>query len=233
MPEAYDFERAWQERLAGCVEEVAGAEVRQEVMAGAEGLSMASRREEVIAWSRLAMERLEALVEEKDRRAIMLGCACQYPKTSLQEVREYFQATGDLDGAHAMLQAQFESFLRETLRLADGHFEEVVSRGWGAAGVREGEQIIATKIPKSGFLVEYLQETDGEKRRQLYCHCPRVRDALKMGEMLSRTYCYCGAGFYKGIWEEILGQPVEVELQESVLDGDEVCKVAIHLPPGA
>jgi predicted hydrocarbon binding protein len=45
-------------------------------------------------------------------------------------------------------------------------------------------------------------------------------------------YCYCGAGFYKDIWEEILQQPVEVELLSSVLQGDDTCQVAIHLPPG-
>jgi hypothetical protein len=36
--------------------------------------------------------------------------------------------------------------------------------------------------------------------------------------------------FRKGGWEEILQEPVEIELLESVLKGDEVCKVAIHLP---
>jgi predicted hydrocarbon binding protein len=44
-----------------------------------------------------------------------------------------------------------------------------------------------------------------------------VRDALKIKETISPTYCYCGAGFYKGIWEEILQKPVEVKLLESVL----------------
>jgi len=44
------------------------------------------------------------------------------------------------------------------------------------------------------------------------------------------VYCYCGAGFYKGIWEEILQQPVEVQVLESVLKGDKVCKIAVHLP---
>jgi predicted hydrocarbon binding protein len=54
---------------------------------------------------------------------------------------------------------------------------------------------------------------------------------LKTSETLSPTYCYCGAGFYQGIWEEILQQPVQVELLESVLKGDDVCKIAIYLPP--
>jgi predicted hydrocarbon binding protein len=105
-----------------------------------------------------------------------------------------------------------------------------VSRGWGLAGVRAGDNIVATKIPKSGFLVEYMNETDPERKRQYYCHCPRIRDLLKSGDSLSPTYCYCGAGYYKGIWEEILQQPVEVEVLESVLQGDEVCRIAVHLP---
>jgi hypothetical protein len=93
-----------------------------------------------------------------------------------------------------------------------------------------GDTIIATKIPKSGYLVEYMRETDPKTKRQYYCHCPRIRDALKSGAAISPTYCYCGAGFYRGIWEEILGRPVQVELLESVLQGDDVCKIAIKLP---
>lgn len=129
-----------------------------------------------------------------------------------------------------MLQEQFESFLRNTLGLDDALVAEIVRRGWGAAGVKQGHTIVATKIPKSGYLVQYMQETDPEKKRQYYCHCPRIRDVLKTSSTLSPTYCYCGAGFYKGIWEEILQQPVEVEVLETILKGDDVCKIAIYLP---
>lgn len=160
----------------------------------------------------------------------MTGCACQYPKSDLQEMRKAYEATQDVDLAHRMLQEQFESFLRNMLELSEELVEEIVGRGWGAAGVKKGSTIIATKIPKSGYLVEYMRETDPEKKRQCYCHCPRVRDMLKTSETISPTYCYCGAGFYKGIWEEILQQPVEVEVLASVLQGDDVCTIAIHLP---
>jgi predicted hydrocarbon binding protein len=57
-----------------------------------------------------------------------------------------------------------------------------------------------------------------------------VREVLKTSDTISPTYCYCGAGFYKGIWEEILQQPVEVEVLKSILNGDDVCTIAIHLP---
>ena len=199
-------------------------------MAGGKDLAHSSRQE-VISWSKEAMERLDSLVDEEKRKEIMTGCACQYPESNLQEIRKKHEATQDIDLVHQMLQEQFESFLKNTLRLSDELVEEIVDRGWGSAGVKKGNTIIATKIPKSGYLVAYMEETDPEKKRQYYCHCPRVRDALQTSETLSLTYCYCGAGFYKGIWEEILQQPVEVELLESVLDGGEVCRIAVHLPP--
>jgi hypothetical protein len=201
-------------------------------MEGSEGLSADSPRQEVIAWTREAMRRLGSVVGEEERKAIMTGCACQYPRSGLQDVRKVYEATGDLDVAHGMLQERFESFLVDSLGLGDEHIEEIVERGWGLAGVREGDAIVATKIPKSGNVVEYMEEVDPERRRQLYCHCPRIRDVLKTADpewsgTTAETYCYCGAGFYKGIWEEILQAPVDVEVLESVLKGDDVCKIAI------
>jgi predicted hydrocarbon binding protein len=232
MSEQFDFERYWLGKFSRCLDEVAGGTVREQVMEGSEALDAQSSREEVISWSRRAMERLEALVDEDKQRQVMTGCACQYPKSGLQDVRKAYEESGDIELAHRMLQERFESFLRDSLELSDVHFQKVVRRGWGLAGIIEGDTIFATKIPKSGYLVQYLEETDPERRRQIYCHCPRIRDVLESSETISATYCYCGAGYYRGIWEEILQQPVEVEVVESVLKGDEVCRIAIHLSVG-
>lgn len=230
MSEAKDFERAWLAKFSSCLDEIAGEEIRKEVMKGSEDLSSHSSRQEVIGWSRKAMKRLDSLVDDRKRREIMAGCACQYPKSDLQDIRKQFEETQDIDLVHQMLQGRFEAFLENTLQLDDELVQEIVRRGWGLAGIKEGDTIIATKIPKSGYLVEYMKQTDPQERRQYYCHCPRVRDALKASETIPPTYCYCGAGFYKGIWEEILQKPVEVEVLETVLTGDEVCKIAVHLP---
>jgi hypothetical protein len=162
-------------------------------------------------------------------KSIMTSCACQYPKASLQDLREEYAVTKNLASVHQKLQERFELFLRGTLQLEEDLVEEVIEKGWGSAGILQEDRIIATKIPKSGYLEEYLKEGDAEKRRKIYCHCPRVRDALSLSEQLSTSYCYCGAGFYKDIWEEILQEPVKVELLESVLSGGDVCRVAIYL----
>ncbi len=229
MSEEQGFERTWLAKFSACLDEIAGERIRKEVMRGSEGLSSRSSRQEVIDWSRGAMERLESMVDEGKSKKTMTGCACQYPKSALQEMRRRYEATRDVDLVHQMLQEQFESFLRDTLQLSDGLIEEIVEKGWGSAGVKRGNTIIATKIPKSGYLVAYMEEKDPEVRRQYYCHCPRIREVLKTSETISPVYCYCGAGFYKGIWEEILQQPVEVEVLESVLGGGEVCRVAVTL----
>ena len=230
MPEESDFERAWLAKMARCLDAVAGEAVRREVMHGSDGLSDASRCDDIIRWSQGAMQRLEALLDEPKRRQVMTGCACQYPKEGLLELRQSYEATGHLAVAHRGLQARFESFLRGTLGLSDDEVSDIIMRGWGLAGVLDGHTVIATKIPKSGNLRDYLHETDPQRRRQLYCHCPRVRAALKRRQALPVTYCYCGAGFYQGMWEEILGRRVDVEVLESVLAGGEVCRVAVHLP---
>lgn len=232
MAEELDFEQAWLAKFAGRLDAIAGEGIRREVMRGSDSLSAHSSRRDVITWTKTAMERLDAMVGEEKRKAIMTGCACQYPKATLREMRETYAATQDFDLVHQMLQDQFESFLRDSLNLDDALIEEIVGRGWGSAGIKQDHTIVATKIPKSGDLVAYMQEADPERKRQYYCHCPRVREALKTSDTISPTYCYCGAGFYKGIWEEILRQPVEVEVLETVLVGGDVCKVVIHLPSG-
>ena len=230
--EELDFERAWLGKLSTHLDEITGEQIRKQVLQGSEALTSESPRATVVDWTRGGMERLDSLVEEGDRRAILAGCACLYPMDALQEMRKAYQETGDISLAHDMLQGQFESFLRDTLHLDDGVVAAIVERGWGSAGVKRGGTIIATKIPKSDFLLEYIRETDPARKRALYCHCPRIRDALLSSVAISATYCYCGAGFYKGIWEEILQQPVKVELLETVLKGDEVCKFAVYLPSG-
>lgn len=230
MTESFDFERYWLTKFGNCIEAVGGSVVRQQIMDGSYTLSDETDRAEVISWTQGAVRRLESLLDEKQQKQVMTGCACQYPKENLQEMRRVYAETGDVRLVHQMLLDQFTAFLRHTLELSEEMIADILGRGWGAAGVLEEDRIIATKIPKSGYLREYMAETDPAKKRALYCHCPRVRDALKMGKSLSTTYCYCGAGFYKSMWEEILQQPLEVELLQSVLNGDEVCQVAVLLP---
>jgi len=225
-----DFEQSWHAKLRQAVRLHAGEEIAEAILVGSEDLSSDTSNSDVIAWTQAAMDRLESLVDDQGQcQEIMTGCACQYPKAELTPVVEAYRVSGSIDAAIEMLQQMFEAFLRTILAADEEIVEEIRDLGWGLAGMRVGNAIQATKIPKSGFLMQYMREQDPSIRRQLYCHCPRVRDVLKSGGTLPATYCYCGAGFYKGIWETILERPVDLTLLSSVLAGDDVCTVAIHL----
>jgi hypothetical protein len=76
----------------------------------------------------------------------------------------------------------------------------------------------------------YLAESDPTLKRYYYCHCPWAREAVKSGENVAPIFCNCSAGFHKKPWEGALGQKIQVEVLESVLQGDDRCRFAIHLP---
>jgi len=224
-----DFEQSWLAKLSRSLDDVVGTEIKEKIMAGSDNFSDKSERRTIIDWSKQAMEKIDQLGDEHERISILTRCACQYPKSDLREIRCEYEETKSVDSAHRMLKEKFFSFLKHGLKLNNTAIEFVLDKGMGLAGRKDGDTIIATKIPKSGYILEYLREEDPVRRRAIYCHCPRIRDALNTDTEISPTYCYCGAGYYKGIWEEILQRPVKVELLESVLNGDDVCKIAIHL----
>lgn len=225
MPQ--DFESIWQARLKASLEREVGAE------AGSCVLQACGTPEHVGAaeWTRRALTALAALASPPASRAVLAGCACRYPAEQLAHIRARFAASGDLESAHRLLQEQYLEFLRSDLGLDSRVVDFAVANGWGLAGTLKGTVVEATKMPKSSTLLEYLEATEPDRRRGLYCHCPRIRQALASGERIPPDYCYCGAGFYQSLWEEILGRPVAVLVLTSVAAGDDACRIRIDLSP--
>ncbi len=135
MTKEFDFEKYWLNKFSNCLDKVAGEEVRKDVMTGSEKLSDASSREEVINWSNQAMERLSSLVNEEKQIDIMTGCACNYSKSQLQEIREKYEQTKDIDVAHRMLQHQFESLLKDTLKLNEDLIKKVIEKACSTVAI--------------------------------------------------------------------------------------------------
>jgi len=210
-PREIDFEYQWQDKLGVAVTEHAGEDSRTAVLEGGEEISDNSAARERLVWTCQMLERLEQSVDLAARQDILTDCHCSYPLEDLLDVKMAFRVHGDIDQVLNMLVEKFEGFLRNSLELEEELIKTILDQGWGLAGRREGNTIIATKIPKSGYLREYFEEEDPIEKRRLYCHCPRVRDEV-------------------GNDPKLLGQPVKVEMLESVMGGDEVCKIAIHLP---
>lgn len=56
------------------------------------------------------------------------------------------------------------------------------------------------------------------------CTCPLVKEGIN-----NANICNCTVGYTKKIFETLFGQEVEIDLQKSILRGDEICKQVIRI----
>lgn len=110
----------------------------------------------------------------------------------------------------------------EIIELVKGN-QEILS------AVRDGEYLYITKIPYSPK--NWMNETDSVMKRYYACHCPLAREAIIMnGPDIPIDWCYCSGGFAKYMFDVLFGEPTEVEVLQSVLAGDTICRFRIKLP---
>jgi predicted hydrocarbon binding protein len=58
------------------------------------------------------------------------------------------------------------------------------------------------------------------------CYCPLVK---AYPDKLSPSFCTCSRGWVKELFESVMGRPVEVQLEQSVRQGDPICKFSVRL----
>ncbi|MDM7992318.1 MAG: hypothetical protein QUS11_03315 [Candidatus Fermentibacter sp.] len=89
----------------------------------------------------------------------------------------------------------------------------------------ESDAIIEIRRPRDPGAFALAQTS--LERRMAACFCPLARGA--QGRM-PVEYCECSAGWYRGIYEGIFGVPVDVTVEESLLNGDARCRFSIRIP---
>lgn len=202
----------WQALLARHAERVVGATGGRVVMRCSEAIDLETPLDERFRWVKGALERLGGLVDEAQTYDVISSCAHVFPPDQVDRLRAVYQEararTGDALSA-----------VDAVLAFMDG------DPVWQDGPRREGHTIYAAKKPVNPQAHAEAQ-TEAEKRRA-YCYCPIVRNHMDQG--MPRSFCYCGAGWYRQQWEGATGRPVTVEIVKSVLDGDDVCEFAVHL----
>ncbi len=181
---------------------------------------------DLIDWTYTLMTFLSENLNDHEIKEVMCTCACRKPKDDIAHIRDEYDRSHDLKRVHTMLQEYFERFIKVYKNLDEDQMTFLRKCGWGLAGKHEGNVIKSIKIPKDFH--NYFQEKDEMRKRFYYCHCPRIRESILENITIDSQYCYCGAGYYKDIWEFILNREVDVEIIKSVLKGDEVCQIAIY-----
>lgn len=224
------------ERLAT----VAGKEIHRKVFQGFELPPLGSPQDNYPKLTEMVLNRMEAELPAKTCREILTWNYHKVPIEAFKENKRRFEKAASIDeylkGEHKGLVEELEDCMREGRPWFEQEITpEVVEFVKGnqeiCAGIRQDNRIYVTKIPFAPK--RFLKEKDPLLRKYYACHCQLVRTALRDGKpKIPATFCYCSAGFEKLHFDVIFGEPVEVELLETLLKGGTRCRFAIRIPKG-
>jgi len=225
------------ERLA----EIAGEEKRDVVFKGLEAPPLGSPPGEFPKVTGLLMERLESELDQGTCRRVLAGNHHRVSIEAFAKHKEWYRKAGSLEQflkkVHMEAVAELEQFLREDKVWYEQEITpEIIDYVRGnqevLSGVLRGDRIYMTKFPYAPR--EYLRETHPLMKRYYMCHCPLARASILTGEPeISPEWCYCSGGFGKLKFDVIFEQETEVEVLETVLDGDMSCRFSVKIPPSA
>ena len=206
----------WLEALERGTTRVAGAEATARVMAGSEGLAEALDGPRAARWVQGAVARLDREVKDERARACILN-ACAH---------HYIVQSG------MILQAAFEEVGRDLRKLVAKVTDETLlgSKYWIDESGPDPMLYIERRPARREA---YAQATDPAEKRYQACFCPLVREAIRKGKKVSRTFCHCSGGWYVQEWEIVFGEKPEVGLVQTMLEGGDSCIFAVKIPRGA
>lgn len=189
-------------------------------------------------YTRKLVARLEKKIgTEKCVKFLNRGLRDRYEESRKPDREKFLKSkniNNFLEQKHKDFIAELETHLKNgtlffTQEITKEVLEYVKADPYIESGVREGAKIIVKKIPH--MAKEYLAGEDAQQKRYYYCHCPWVKEALRGSDKpVSPVFCNCSAGFYRAYWEIVFDQPVRVDVLESLLKGDPICKFAVHIP---
>ena len=217
----------WIDNLSFALDDQVGEAIREEILQGREGLKQTSASSKKRAFAKEVINRMEEKLD-KTRCKEILSCGLhRRSKPAIDKLRRKFQKVGNLD---KFLEIERQKELKKWSEKGE-HFRDFVRENPDCEfGVRNGDLIYVCKVP---FHTKQYQETEDEDQKRIhYCHCSWVKGASKEDDAkISPIFCYCGAGWYRQVWEGIFNQPVKVNVVESVLGGGILCRFAVHIPP--
>jgi hypothetical protein len=202
---------ALREGVSGCVD----AEAAERVMTGSDGLAETFDGARAAEWVQGAVERLDREVGDEETKACILNaCAHHYIVQSGELLKAAWDEVGH-DLRKLMQKITDEPFLGSKYWLDES-----------------GDKPLLYIERRPARQEAYDQATDPVEKRYHACFCPLVREAIREGKPVSRTFCHCSGGWYVQEWEVVFGVKPQVDLVETMLEGADACVFSIKIPEG-
>lgn len=187
------------------------------------------------------MKRLKKFLSPAKYRLVLAGNNHSIPEESMQSEKALYEQSASLD---EYLKERHERNVADIQKYCDEGkiwFEQEITQDVVnfikanqeiLSAVREGNKLYVTKIPYDG--VNYLATDDPILKTYYACHCPFARERIldETKNNVDADWCYCSAGFAKFPFEILFCEELEVEMLQSALNGDPICRFAITLPDG-
>lgn len=133
------------------------------------------------------------------------------------------------------LLAKYPKRVAEKVMLECGYMmRDGVSRCINEHRIKRTKEIYAESKNIEDFIEKLSKHSggnltfEGRSIKAVYdrCYCGSVS---KTKEKIPLAYCYCGAGWYKMLFEEVFSRPVKVKVLRSIASGAEKCELEIHI----
>jgi len=195
--------------------------------------------EKIPEYTEKVIKRLKSTLSPAMYRKVLAGNNHGVPEEAMLAEKKFFEESEDIDTylkeRHERKVAELQQYCDEKKVWFEQEItQEIVDYVKGnqeiLSAVREGNKLYVTKIPFDG--INFLNTEDPLMKSYYACHCPFARERIlnEYKENVDADWCYCSAGFAKFPFEVILGEELEVELLQSALKDDPICRFAITLP---
>lgn len=201
-----------------------------------EKLPLGTNPKEVPAYTKEFIRRIKKYVSDEMVKKILAGNNHQIPVEAMYSEKEFYEKSYSLEDYLKDRHARKVQELQEYCDEGKVWFEQVITQDV-VDHVKENQEILSailkdnklyvTKIPYE--TEAFLRADTGVERRYHACHCPFVREAIKLGLEVDSDWCYCSAGFAKFPFEVILGRELSVKVIETPLSGSDICRFEIDL----
>lgn len=155
-------------------------------------------------WFRSASLEMEEHLDADARQRILTCVSCEFPGWRIEQFREMYRSGTGVAGIVGLMNADRATYGPTELR---GNIIETIKAPFDREGLRTAS-------------------SDADRRR-FACRCPFAK---AMTGPVPESFCNCGLGWDKMLWEGILGVPVDVRLLESVMQGGDRCRFEITIP---
>ncbi len=226
--------------LYNALQEHLGQDLTQHIFEGIELPTWGTDNRKKAQKMGIVMQRLKDDVAADRWEPILLQCLRDLPDAMYSKQIELFDQCSDIEEYLDKRERIFLEEMRNLNQSGQLYFGQPITNSVYlflqnnpliSRGIIKNGKLHIVKIPYNTD--SWLHAQNEEDKRYYYCHCPWARESIRSNNgipLVSPSWCSCSAGFVKRPFELIYKQKLEVEILETVLNGNDVCEFAIILP---